>query len=359
MTREAFLNDLKNALAGMKEEEIESVLAYYSEMIDDRVEAGMTEEEALNAMEPAETIASRVLSEAEIETDLAEKASEQTDEKQSERQKEIRRSADSVSELVVLADNQRICLTVGESDDVVLRYHIDDNDVYQLHEENGVLTLEHTCRPICSYKLDASRITGDNFFDEMGKFFKGLRLGNLINFNVESAGRCIQVELPRVFKGKIHAKSCNARIVAENLISHDDIELHTSNARVEMSHISARSLTAVSSNARIVLKDVYVNGALEAATSNGRIIAENVTADQGVQLKTSNGRIEVSMLGAQSIILKTSNSSITGSVRGTETDYAISTSTSNARSNLADRAGGEKQLIARTSNGSISIEFAD
>ena len=47
MTRELFLKDLNNALAGLGGEEVESILAYYSEMIDDRVEDGLTEEQAV------------------------------------------------------------------------------------------------------------------------------------------------------------------------------------------------------------------------------------------------------------------------------------------------------------------------
>ena len=92
MTRELFLKDLNNALAGLGGEEVESILAYYSEMIDDRMEAGMTEEDAVNAMEPVETIASRVLSEAEGE-EKAEAAPEEKAPEKNDPEKEIRRNA--------------------------------------------------------------------------------------------------------------------------------------------------------------------------------------------------------------------------------------------------------------------------
>ena len=123
-------------------------------------------------------------------------------------------------------------------------------------------------------------------------------------------------------------------------------------------HVSARSLTAVSSNGRIELEDVYLEQQLEGSTSNGRIVADNVTADQSLKLKTSNGRSEVSMLGSQNITLKTSNGSVSGTVRGTAEEYAVSAGTSNARNNLIDSTSGEKQLVVRTSNGNINIDFA-
>lgn len=354
MTREKFLDDLKNALIGLKEDEIDSVLAYYSEMIDDRVEAGMSEEDALSAMEPVQTIAARVLSEAGVE-----KQDAATADTEDSKQKEIRKLAENVQEIVIRAENQRIELTVGDSEEIVLRYRIEEGDIYQLHEENGVLTLEHKCRPICSYKPDLNKITADNFFDEMGKFFKGLRIGNIVSFNGEMANRCIYVELPRVFKGKIHVHSSNARITAENVTCLETMTLHTSNARVQAKHVVSRAVEAGSSNGRIVLEDVYVREHLHAVTSNARICANGVTSEQEVQLKTSNGRIEVEKLSAQQITLKTSNSSVTGTVRGRAEEYAVSAGTSNGRCNLADSVGGEKQLTVKTSNAAIQIEFVD
>ncbi len=47
MNKEQFLLDLASALSGLPDEDIEQSLEYYSEMIDDRVEDGLSEEEAV------------------------------------------------------------------------------------------------------------------------------------------------------------------------------------------------------------------------------------------------------------------------------------------------------------------------
>lgn len=47
MNKEQFLIELAAALSGLPEEDIEKSLEYYSEMIDDRVEEGLSEEEAV------------------------------------------------------------------------------------------------------------------------------------------------------------------------------------------------------------------------------------------------------------------------------------------------------------------------
>lgn len=47
MTKSEFLSSLRENLHGLSEEDIKKSLDYYSEMIDDRIEDGMTEEEAV------------------------------------------------------------------------------------------------------------------------------------------------------------------------------------------------------------------------------------------------------------------------------------------------------------------------
>lgn len=61
MTRKAFLRELEGRLAALSEVERDQTLAYYGEMIDDRVEAGMAEEAAVAALGTMEEIAAEAL----------------------------------------------------------------------------------------------------------------------------------------------------------------------------------------------------------------------------------------------------------------------------------------------------------
>ena len=47
MTKNDFLNELRKGLRGLSKEDIEERVNFYSEMIDDMVEDGKTEEEAI------------------------------------------------------------------------------------------------------------------------------------------------------------------------------------------------------------------------------------------------------------------------------------------------------------------------
>ena len=61
MNKADFLAALRQQLRGLSESDIEKSLEYYSESIDDRIEDGMTEEEAVADMESPAEIARQIL----------------------------------------------------------------------------------------------------------------------------------------------------------------------------------------------------------------------------------------------------------------------------------------------------------
>ena len=61
MTRKEFLTELDRRLSPLPRHEAEEHINYYAEMLADRMEEGMTEEEAVRSMESIDTIASRIL----------------------------------------------------------------------------------------------------------------------------------------------------------------------------------------------------------------------------------------------------------------------------------------------------------
>ena len=72
MNKQEFLAELRNRLEGAPKDEIEEQIEFYGEMIDDRIEEGMTEEQAILELGPMDDIVSCVLSEipfAEIAKD--------------------------------------------------------------------------------------------------------------------------------------------------------------------------------------------------------------------------------------------------------------------------------------------------
>ena len=63
MTKNEFLTALRQRLAGLPQEDIEERLIFYAEMIDDRVEEGLSEEDAVKDLGSLEEIVAQIIKE--------------------------------------------------------------------------------------------------------------------------------------------------------------------------------------------------------------------------------------------------------------------------------------------------------
>ncbi len=78
MNRADFLKELRKGLSGLPKQDIEERLSFYGEMIDDRMEEGLSEEEAIRAIGSADTIAAQAIADASpAKTAAAEKNASQ------------------------------------------------------------------------------------------------------------------------------------------------------------------------------------------------------------------------------------------------------------------------------------------
>ena len=73
MNKQEFFDQLREKLSGAPQSEVEDRLIFYAEMIDDRIEEGLSEEEAVSAMGDIDTIASEIISHIPISALVKEK----------------------------------------------------------------------------------------------------------------------------------------------------------------------------------------------------------------------------------------------------------------------------------------------
>ena len=73
MNKEEFLNELKKGLSGIPENDRNERVTFYSEMIDDRIEEGMSEEEAVSAIGDVNKIISQIMAETPMATIVKER----------------------------------------------------------------------------------------------------------------------------------------------------------------------------------------------------------------------------------------------------------------------------------------------
>ena len=78
MNKAEFLAALRARLARLPQKEVEERLAFYSEMIDDRVEEGKTEAQAISAIGSVETVAAQILEDIPLMTIFKDKINPKT-----------------------------------------------------------------------------------------------------------------------------------------------------------------------------------------------------------------------------------------------------------------------------------------
>ena len=73
MNKQEFLEIIRNGISGLPKDEIEERVAFYSEMIDDRIEEGFSEEEAVGDMGNPDEVIARIISETPLSKLVKEK----------------------------------------------------------------------------------------------------------------------------------------------------------------------------------------------------------------------------------------------------------------------------------------------
>lgn len=74
MSKQEFLAQLHKGLSGLPQDDIEERLTFYSEMIDDRMEEGLTEEDAVSEIGTVDTIISQIVTDIPLTKLIKEKA---------------------------------------------------------------------------------------------------------------------------------------------------------------------------------------------------------------------------------------------------------------------------------------------
>ncbi|MCI8776894.1 MAG: DUF1700 domain-containing protein [Oscillospiraceae bacterium] len=73
MNKNEFLEELRKGLSGLPQDDIEERLTFYSEMIDDRMEEGLSQEEAVAEIGSVKDIVSQIMSEIPLSRIVKEK----------------------------------------------------------------------------------------------------------------------------------------------------------------------------------------------------------------------------------------------------------------------------------------------
>lgn len=258
-------------------------------------------------------------------------------------------SQNPITSIVVDDDNMTVEVKKSKDDRVHVNYFTNDNDYYEI-TENGVLSIDR----VTNYKWYHYIFQIDFHKKELTIYLPEQYDGDL---DIKTSNAKIEVE--DISARRIDLKTSNSSIDMEDSSFTEVAKMKSSNGRIEATNVtSAGDMTAKTSNSKIDITNVSVRN-MDSETSNGSINLERVTAVDTIRSSTSNSHIAVERVDCGNIIdLKTSNGSITGDLKGTMSEYIISAKTSNGNNNLPEnKTDGTKKLLAKTSNSKIEIEF--
>jgi len=143
------------------------------------------------------------------------------------------------------------------------------------------------------------------------------------------------------------------------------LNITTVNAKIEVSDLTVNESRFRTTNGSITISDLVSEDYIELRTINGKLNAENIAASS-FSMITTNGRITADRIDAYTISLTSTNGRISGSVIGDADDFQKEMRTTNGSitvngatygNRLIDSTKRDRQLIARTTNGSIEFNF--
>ncbi|MDR0936763.1 MAG: DUF4097 family beta strand repeat-containing protein [Oscillospiraceae bacterium] len=314
MNKAEFLAELRTQIAARAPEDLERTVSYFAEIIDDRVEDGMSEAEAVATLEAPAQIAENFGS-----VQSAHKKPDSYD--------------PALLHTINVYDINCPVFIVPRRENVELEYHEHERKHYTISVDNGT--------------LNVVAVSSMKWYNWIG-FGHG-------NFGFQP----LVLGVPESFSGRIMIKTSNAEVSASDVKFNGGLLIRTSNARFNFRNLKiSGEISAQTSNGRIACQFIDC-GSLNAESSNGRIEAVHVKAAVEMSLVTSNGRVEVQHISAgQRIAVHSSNGRIYGTIDDKMRDFSIRSHTSNGTNSLpGDMPGGSKDLEVTTSNGTIDIRF--
>ena len=410
MKKEAYFQKLSRLIRKLPEEDRETILAFYREIVEDKIESGIPEEEAVASLGSVNLLARKILAENPQRRSSGAKpllialgatlgvllllwggltaagvisyrsftaheeiSSERVDPPdsvvpssappagqdgealpvpsdasvQGKHTEEYRIPLAEADKVEIEAENKSITFAVGEGTEIVILYDTDETQLYTVKQEARELKLENKDRrPRGSFNRD----------------------------NPEAYR--ITVQVPPEYSGKLDAEVGNGMVQAEGMENLMEFSCDADNAEIGLSKIKAQRVELDTANGKLELRDVQAFEKIEIETDNGAIYLEDcnapqlkmesdngaveldsVQATQLLQVESSNGAVSFDALESPDIRIKTDIGAVEGSIRGSEADYQVIASKTLGLSNLHNKSTGTKKLQVTTDIGVVHVTF--
>lgn len=413
MTKWEWESELRRCLSRLNAAEQERILGYYGELFDDKIDAGLTEEQITAAFGNPSDVAEQILAgypyelhescadeppEKDRPNDMRPEKDRPTAPPQEEKRGFLgigfgaRRTWKPNGDVRAVRIRSEGKVTVTRGDDWEVGYCESEYFRYDFSINGGVLEIRYVpLKTLPSLFFMGLSLCG---LDKTALHIT-LPRGAQFDLDVETKNSKVRVDGGKFGALSLHSK--NAYVGMENL-SAETLDVTTANAAVSanaltggkatfvtrnggvsLSAVRLDELTATTANAAVHLDCVDVDGKLATRATNGLVKWENVRAAAAetattnapvnltdvrcavLRATTTNGPLSIDKIVSDDITLKTTNGGIGGTVCGNRDDYAITSSTTFGENTIVEGGRGPKTktLTATTTRGSIKIDFVE
>lgn len=334
MTKKEFLDALLPELRKtLPADEVVGAMEYYEECINDRMEDGLTEEEAVQSLGSIDDI---------LHSEKAETNAPRTEDPQASRE------FHTIVADVVSADVQ-ILLNPNKAG-IVEVPHTDRSNV-DVQVQNGVLTIhEHV------WKRNGS-IFNISFFTAKNDIVIYVSDRQpLITLRVSTVSGDITADGVWVERG-VELKSTSGDIDLQNAKIGGDLAVTSRSGDLDVRHVHGNGNLQFSSlSGDIDTTDVCGNRAISLDAKSGDLDLRDVAAGN-ISAKTVSGDIDVHNLSAEMATLNTTSGDIEGKIADSPQNYTTQFSSVSGSVSSESGTGGSKHVMAKTVSGNIALHF--
>lgn len=369
MNKEQFLSELSRRLDGLNGNDLYRTLEYYAEMIDDRMEDGMSEEAAVAALGDLEAIAREIMQDAPARESAKREESDEADEP--ERQ-------------VFTGELRRIHLDSMDADFVVRGAELPEGTCCVVEKaqgmrwrmEDGALTVSDSENDGGHIHFDTDSGKGRGSFRFSADSEGGMRglLNRIFSMHIVQ-GRPVTVLVPErvrceidihsksgdvqlenfALDGSVRADSFSGDLSAAHVSATGELAMKSTSGDVELSECRALRLTLKSTSGDIQLRSVESETGTSAASVSGDVTVQGANLVDELTCQTASG--DVRLCGANAERISTSSSSGDVSVQNTlsRTDMELCSVSGDVTVSDSEAQGA---LKARSTSGDVRLRSA-
>lgn len=278
MNKNEFLSALRERLAGVPAEDIERSVEYYSEAIDDRVEAGMSEAEAVEKLGSVEEAARSVL-------DNLPPARHSAQRTQREDGEDIARIMDAFHSIRIEDNQSDVRFEPAKSNECTIEFSKGDMQNHNIEiTEDGELIIERTERAKSAFR----RLF--DFSSQRAKIVVRMPACGYEALSVSSSGGDVSVPAGFAFlRAKLTSSSGDLLWKAH---AEDELRLHTVSGDIEVAGKGPAPIEAESSSGDIKLSGSETAGTVSAVSKSGDVELSGIFCG-ALHLKSLSGDLRL------------------------------------------------------------------